>query len=99
MTSDQAMRAAEVLFGDDALTAPEFMRKLEESFEQAPRFHQQLPLPLQEVEMEDSLPGSEKGRKPRQSPLKPSLPPPLQFRVEVWRESKKGLREVRVIQL
>ena len=97
MTAEQAMREAETLFGDDAATAPEFMQKLQESFEQTPQFPQQLPLPLDTLEQE--LPGSNKGRLPRPSRPKPSLPPTQQFRVEVWRESKKGQRRVRVIQL
>lgn len=99
MTVDQAMSEAKDLLGDDAATAPEFMRKLEESLEQAPRFHQQQLLPLDALGMEDSLPSSEKGRLPRPSPKKPYLPPPLHFRVEVWRESKKGPRKIRVVQL
>lgn len=94
LTAEQAMREAETLFGDDAATAPEFMQKLQESFEQTP---QQLPLPLDTLERE--LPGSNKERLPRPSRPKPSLPAPQQFRVEVWRESKKGQRRVRVIQL
>lgn len=99
MTPDQAMREAEAHFGDDATTAPEFMQKLEESFEQTPRFHQQLQLPLDELEMEGLVPSSGKDRLPRPSNPKPTLPPPLQFRVEVWRDSKKAQRKIRVIQL
>lgn len=97
MTAEQALREAETIFGDDAATAPEFMQKLHESFEQTPLFPQQLPLPLDTLEQE--LPSSNKERLPRPSRPKPSLPPPQQLRVEVWRESKKGQRKVRVIQL
>lgn len=97
ITSEQAMHEAETLFGDDAATAPEFMKKLQESFEQTPQFPQQLPLPLDTLGQE--LSGSNKERLPRPSRPKPSLPAPQQFRVEVWRESKKGKRRVRVIQL
>lgn len=97
ITAEQAMHEAEALFGDDAATAPEFMKKLQESFEQTPQFPQQLPLPLDTLEQE--LPGNNKERQPRPSRPKPSLPAPQQFRVEVWRESKKGQRRVRVIQL
>ena len=99
MTADQAMSEAEALLGDDAATSPEFMRKLAESLEQAPRFHQQILLPLDALGPEDSLPRSEKEQLPRTFPKKPYLPPPLQFRVEVWRESKKGPRKIRVVQL
>jgi hypothetical protein len=100
MTAEQAMREAEILFGDEAVTAPEFMQKLQESFERTPPFPQQLPLlPLDTLEQEDLLSGSDKGRSPRPSRSKLSAPLPQQFRVEVWRESKKEQRRVRVIQL
>lgn len=99
MTADQALSEAEVLLGDDAATSPEFMRKLADSLEQAPRFHQQILLPLDTFGTENSLPSSEKGQFPHTSPKKPYLPPPLQLRVEVWRESKKGPRKIRVVQL
>lgn len=99
MTPDQAMREAEVLFGDDAATAQEFMRKLEESFEQTPRFHQQLALPLDAIEQEGILPINGKDRQPRPSIPRTAQAPPLQFRVEVWRESKQAQRKIRVVQL
>ncbi len=99
MTVEQAMNEAEALFGDDATTVPEFMQKLQESFEQTPRLPQQLPLSLDTLEQAVVVPGSNKERSPRPSHPKPSLPPPQQFRIEVWRESKKGQRKIRVIQL
>jgi hypothetical protein len=99
MTAEQAMSEAEVFLGDEAATSPEFMQKLAESLEQAPRFHQQVLLPLDALGTEDSLPSSGKGQLPRTSPKRPYLPPPSQFRVEVWRESKKGPRKIRVVQL
>lgn len=98
MTPDQAMQEAKVLFGDEAVTAPEFMQKLEESFDQTLHFHKQLPLPF--FAQEDGLPPSAgKGKVPRPSPYKPNWPPPPQFRIEVWRESKKEKRNVRVVTL
>jgi hypothetical protein len=99
LTPDQAMYEAESYFGDDAATSPEFMKKLEESLIQTPRFHQQIQLPLDTFESEGSLPSGEKGRLPRPSHPKPVVPPPLAFRVEVWRDSKKEQRKIRVIQL
>lgn len=99
MTVEYAMHESEALFGDEATTVPEFMQKLHESFEQAPRFPQQLPLPLDTHEYEALLSSNDKGLRPRPSRPKPSLPSPQQFRVEVWRESKKGERRVRVFKL
>jgi hypothetical protein len=99
MTSEQAMHEVEALLGDEAATAPQFMQELERSLEQAPLFHQQQLLPLDTSDMEDLWPSNEKGKLPRPSPNKPKLAPPPHFRVEVWRESKKGQRKVRVVRL
>ena len=99
MTVEQAMRESEVLFGDEAATAPEFMQKLHESLKKMPMFPQQIPLPLDTLEQETLLPFSRKKRPPRPSRPKSNLPPSQQFRVEIWRESKKGKRNVRVIKL
>jgi hypothetical protein len=99
MTVEQAMCESEALLGDEATTAPEFMQMLHESFKRAPLFPQQMPLPLDTAEQDALLQGSGKNRQHRPSHPKPILPPPQQFRVEVWRESKKGKRNVRVIKL
>jgi hypothetical protein len=102
ITVEQAMALSEALFGDETLAAPEFMQKLHESLEQAPLFPQQLPLGLETYEEEITLLSPPKGQVSRPSHPsfpKPNLPPSQQFRVEVWRESKKGKREVRVTKL
>ena len=99
LTVEQAMTEAENILGDDAENSPEFMKKLEDSLHQTPRFHQQQMLPLDVVDFEDFTQLNEKKKAP-QSPLKkPDLPPPLHYRVEVWRDSKKESRRVRVVQL
>jgi hypothetical protein len=99
ITSEQAMREAEALLGDEATTAPEFMHKLQESLEKTPLVPQQLTLLSDTIEQEAVVPGREKERRPRPSRPMPSIPPNQQLRIEVWRESKNGKRRVRVIQL
>ncbi len=99
MTAEQAMREAEALFGDEAANAPEFMQKLHESLEKTPLRHQQLPLLLDTPVQEEVVPDGEKERQPRPSRQIPSVPLSQQLRIEVWRESKKGQRRIRVIQL
>lgn len=99
ITPNQATIEAEALFGDDATSVPEFMQKLEKSFEETPRFHQQLSLPLDPLDSSTLLPASGKGRIPRPDRPRPILPPALQYRVEVWRESKKEERKIRVVEL
>lgn len=99
MTAEQAMREAETLLGDEATTAPEFMHNLQESLEQTPLLPQQLPLLLDPLEQEAVVPGGGKERRPRPPHPMPTMPPSQQLRVEVWRESKKGQRRIRVIEL
>lgn len=97
ITSEQAMREAEAMFGAEAQTSPEFMEEMTQSLREAPLFHRQIPLPLDSAEEE--LPRQpEKDRAPRK-PYEPGWPPPTQFRIEVWRESISKSRNVRVVKL
>lgn len=99
MTAEQAMREAETLLGEEALTSPEFMQSLKNSLEQTPLNPEQLSLLLNTPEFEPEVLGSEKERRPRPSRPMPSAPPLQQLRVEVWRESKQGQRKIRVTQI
>jgi hypothetical protein len=92
------MHEAEILLGEDAATAPEFMRELEDSLKQTPKYPQQLPL-LETPEEDEGLDLREKQPRHRLPRQLPSAPPPQQLRIEVWRESKGGQRRVRVTQL
>lgn len=99
MTPEEAMVEAEILFGNDAAAVPGFLLELENAFRTCPRFHEQHRLPLGD-EMEDEfegLPGSDRPNRPPH--LRPVLGPPLQFRVEVWRESKNKHKQTRVVRL
>lgn len=93
------MNEAEAFLGDDTATAPEFMRKLEESLYEAPRFHQQQLLPLDAQEMQVPPAPGENERLHGHSPKTRPLDPGPHFRVEVWRETKKGQRKIRIIRL
>ena len=97
MTPEQAIREAEALLGDEAQDSPEFMAKLSQSLAKAPIFHQQIPLPLEGGE-DVPTPPTDKDRGPRR-PYEPIWPPPTHFRVEVWRESKKKKKNIRVVTL
>jgi hypothetical protein len=102
ITIEQAMQQAEILFGDDATAAPEFMQDLQKSFEQVPLFPIQLPLDLEIAEEQIAMLAGDKTPKARPYlplPSTPNMPLPQHFRVEIWRESKKGQRHVRVIKL
>lgn len=96
ITPEQATIEAAALIGQDAHDSPEFMASLAHSLEQAPRFHEQVPLPLEGLE-ETQL-----GRQPEKDrvPHRPSAPPwpiPTHLRVEVWRESKNQKKNFRIV--
>lgn len=93
ITPEEAMKEAEALLGDDAYTSPEFMQKLNQSLEEAPHFHQQIPFPLEESKNKPQKP-NKTNRLPR-SPSEPARPPQTHFRVEVWRESKSKKKHIR----
>lgn len=99
VTAEKAMIEAEIIFGDEAENAPEFMRKIKSSLEETPLLAQQLALPLNTFEQEAIMQLSDKKKRPRSPRPSPEIPLGQQFRVEVWRDSKKDKRNIRVIQL
>ncbi len=99
LTPDEAMLQAETLFANESAAVLGFLNDLENSSRTCPRFHEQLQLPLSHMG-EDELYGVDDMKRPTRLPRpKPALPSPLQFRVEVWRESKKTSKQTKVIQL
>jgi hypothetical protein len=99
MTVEQAMLEAEALLGEDATTSPEFMHALKESLAKAPLHPEQLSLVLKDLTLGNTVTESTKDRRRGPNKPKPVVPPSQQLRVEVWRESKKGQKKVRVIEL
>lgn len=96
LTPEDAMAQAEVLLGGEAATVPGFQRDLENAFRTCPRFPEQLPLPLAEDDLQVPLDSKRPSRPARPKPV---LGPALQFRVEVWRESKSKRKETRIVRL
>lgn len=90
---------AVVIFGEDAKSEPDFMNRMNESFNNIPLLAKQLEFPLSDFEQEAFQKNSNTKRQPRAP--RPKLVPQIgqQFRVEVWRDSKKEKRRVRVIEL
>lgn len=100
LTPEEAMIRAEKALGDDANSEPGFMQKLANALQTCPRYHQQQPIPFLENGQELDLPFQALPHSPR--PLRPPVPdlgPPLQLRVEVWRESKNKRKHTRVVKL
>jgi hypothetical protein len=102
LSPDEAMTLADKLLGDPQENAPGLKQALAEAFRDCPRYHKQEPLPFPEG-FDDTLtqPPTLLGppSSPRDSRSRIELGPPLQLRVEVWRESKKKRRKTRVVKL
>jgi hypothetical protein len=91
LTPDEAMILARNLFGDDV---PEFLIQLQESLENTPS---QLSLPIEEIEINFAIPSvSDDDRKPPEPKEIIRAIRPDQYRVEIWRESKRSERNIRV---
>ena len=100
LTPEEAMIKAEMALGDDVNAEPAFMEKLLDALQSCPRYHQQQPIPFLENGQELDLPFQSVPHPPRTpKPLVPELAPPLQLRVEVWRESKNKRKHTRVVKL
>lgn len=97
ITAEEAMLEAERILGTEAATASDFMARLSESLRKAPLQAQQLFLSsegeLCETAEEEppKMPGS---RQPQPGPVIPSS---NQFRVKIWRESKRGKKHISIV--
>lgn len=94
LTADQAIFDVEKHFGEDALSSPEFMRRLKKEFEEAPPHPSQLN--LHEGTWEECSPEQSARKKRSRSPRSKPEPPSEHYRIEIWRESKKEKKSVRV---
>lgn len=101
LSVEEAMHESELIFGSEIDTVPGFVNDLRQSLEQTPRDLEQIQLPLVNSAGEVLLPTTEKRepKKERQSPKREPAPAPDQYRVEVWRESRRGKRNVRITSL
>jgi hypothetical protein len=99
ITAEEAMQEIEKLLGKESTMAPEFMARLEESLREAPLQAKQLFLSDEGYlcEPAENIPEKKATSRPRQPG--PALPPDNQFRVEIWRESKRGKKHIRVVSL
>lgn len=94
---EDAMREAEKLIGADAVSSPDFMRELSRGLNQVQRVPEQLLLPMDFPEELPAVPSTPPHR--RSGPLQEKPAPTRQLRVEVWRESRSGKRQIRVTEM
>ena len=96
LTADEAMSEVNTLFGEEGESVPEFIRELRLQFENAPRHPEQLSL----VDDEWEVCGEDKTEEKKNLPGRPRPKPiPQQYRIEIWRESKKDKKHVKVTKL
>lgn len=98
LTIDEAMSQAIALLGEEATSNPEFIAELKNQFENAPRYLEQIDLlgefPEKAVDIQLEQKKPPKNRKPPNE-----IAIPQKFRIEIWRESKKEKRHVKVTNL
>lgn len=99
LTADQAMREAERILGEEAKSSPAFMQKLNDALKNAPKYPKQEHL-FEGAENEFNGSIDEKIKRiPSRTPTPKPDTPINQFRVEIWRESKRDKKNVRVSKL
>lgn len=95
LTADQAMHQAMGILGKEADDIPGLVQELKNEFDNAPKYPEQLSL------IETDTDGCEvDAGAPIEKPSKKRAPQPVpalqQFRIEIWRDSKKGRKRVKV---
>jgi hypothetical protein len=99
LTAEEASARAEALLGEESAHEPKFLWELTNAFRDCPRYHEQQRLPFAEGEEDPEPIAYPPPQKPRAQRSGPDLGPPLQLRVEVWRESKNKRKHTRLVKL
>lgn len=96
LTADEATLLAENHLAGEATEAPGLLDALAEAFRECPKLPEQVPLPLEEIGEIQILPSVPRKSPSPPKPRTPELPPALQYRVEVWRDSKRKHKRSKV---
>ena len=99
LSVDDAMARAEKILGTNIENSPEFMNDLENALRISSCIPEQIE--LFEHEINKAKPMLKQLNPSRNKPSKPKTPLPIEdhYRVEVWRDTKKGKKNVRIISL
>ena len=100
LTTDEAMLEAITIFGKDGNDTPDFIQELRQQLERAPRHPVQLSLADDEWEKcndDSDFDTKSPTRTPRPKP--PQALISQHYRIEIWRESKKDKKRVKVTEL
>ena len=95
LSVDEAMIEAERLIGENSTDSPDFMIALRDAFRNAPKHHRQTELGLELPDVAEPLPENDESE-PKSHLPRPPLPPFPHLRIEVWRESRREERKVRI---
>jgi hypothetical protein len=93
------MKEAEAIIGHEATVSPSFMERLHQALREAPLYVQQIALPLDGL---DEVPVQKKDSRIPMPPLsrpKSAALPANRLRMEIWRKSKHGQKNVKFIEL
>ncbi|MSS75958.1 MAG: hypothetical protein EXR90_03510 [Methyloglobulus sp.] len=83
---------------EQTLDLADFIRELKRQFENAPLFPKQLSLIDEERDKSVEKPIEHKKKTPRTPQPKPT-PIPQHYRIEIWRESKKDQKPIKITKL
>ncbi|RRJ97820.1 hypothetical protein Ga0100231_005010 [Opitutaceae bacterium TAV4] len=97
ITAEEAMAETEKILGGEAATSPEFMSQLSKSLREVLLCPQQLTfLPMEENFFDPASEKPDRKTSHRLPGPKPIIPSANQLRIEIWRESKRGKKKVRI---
>lgn len=95
LTADEAVLYAIEIFGEEAENIPGLVEQLRKELENTPKYPEQLSFIEDEsVECVDESETSPKAPQTKRTPQ--PVPVSQQFRIEIWRESKKGKKRVKL---
>lgn len=97
ITPEQATAQARSILGDEVIVESGFLEDLKQALHGCPAFPTQMAMVFDDNhDSEQHLPGSKDPAPRKRQPKFPGIPPGPQYRVEVWRESKKSKKKIRV---
>ena len=96
LTVDEATFLAQNHLASEAEEAPRLLDALAQAFRECPKLPVQAPLPLEELDQTPFPQSAPRNSPSSPKPKKPELPSALQYRVEVWRDSKGKKKKSKV---